>query len=151
MINAVDIQQIKELIEVVKSSGLSKIEISEGDFKIKMEMQNTASAINLSENHVTDSKPIIADTKQKNITVDINTFTLNSPIVGTVYLAPAKDMENFVAVGDIVKKGDKVCIVEAMKMLNEITAETDGIIAEVLVKNEDIVEFGQPMFLIKAL
>ncbi len=70
---------------------------------------------------------------------------ITSPIVGIVYLQPAPDKENFVKVGDTVKTGDVVCIVEAMKLMNEITATVDGK-SEVLVNNEDVVEFGQPLF-----
>jgi len=78
-----------------------------------------------------------------------NFITIDSPIVGTFYDAPSPDADVFVKVGDIVKKGDVVCIIEAMKLMNEIEAEADGEIAEILVSNEGPVEYGQALFKLK--
>lgn len=75
--------------------------------------------------------------------------TIDAPMVGVFYLAPSPDSEPFVKVGQSVKKGDTVCIIEAMKLMNEIQAEEDGVITEVLAKNGEIIEFGQPLFAIK--
>ncbi|MGN0462704.1 MAG: acetyl-CoA carboxylase biotin carboxyl carrier protein [Ruminococcus sp.] len=75
--------------------------------------------------------------------------TIDAPMVGVFYQAPSPDAEPFVKVGQSVKKGDTVCIIEAMKLMNEIQAEEDGVITEVLAKNGDIIEFGQPLFAIK--
>ncbi|MGN0459644.1 MAG: acetyl-CoA carboxylase biotin carboxyl carrier protein [Ruminococcus sp.] len=75
--------------------------------------------------------------------------TIDAPMVGVFYQAPSPDAEPFVKVGQSVKKGDTVCIIEAMKLMNEIQAEQDGVITEVLAKNGDIIEFGQPLFAIK--
>ena len=80
---------------------------------------------------------------------DGNFVTIDSPIVGTFYDAPSPEAEAFVKVGDKVKKGDVVCIIEAMKLMNEIEAECDGEIAEILVSNEGPVEYGQSLFKIK--
>ena len=71
---------------------------------------------------------------------------VKAPIVGVFYAAPSPDAEPFVKVGDTVKKGDLICIIEAMKFMNEITAEQDGTISEICVKNGDLVEFGQVIF-----
>lgn len=75
--------------------------------------------------------------------------TIDAPMVGVFYQAPSPDAEPFVKVGQSVKKGDTVCIIEAMKLMNEIQAEQDGVITEVLAKNGDIIEFGQPLFAIE--
>ena len=75
---------------------------------------------------------------------------VTSPLVGTFYTAPAEDAEPFVKVGDTVKKGQVVAIVEAMKLMNEIESEVDGVIAEVLVKNGEMVDYGKPLFRVKA-
>ena len=75
---------------------------------------------------------------------------MTSPLVGTFYIAPAEDAEPFVKVGDTVKKGQVVAIVEAMKLMNEIESEVDGVIAEVLVKNGEMVDYGKPLFRVKA-
>ena len=76
-------------------------------------------------------------------------FLVKSPLVGTFYAAPAEDAAPYVAVGDTVKKGQTVAIVEAMKLMNEIESEYDGIVEEILVKNEETVEYGQPLFRIR--
>ena len=73
-----------------------------------------------------------------------NLFVVKSPIVGTMYSSPSAESQNFVKVGSMVKKGDTLCILEAMKLMNEIESEVDGEIVEVLVLNEDMVEYGQP-------
>ena len=75
--------------------------------------------------------------------------TIDAPMVGVFYQAPSPDAEPYVKVGQSVKKGDTVCIIEAMKLMNEIQAEEDGIIAEILVKNGEIVEYGKPMFVMQ--
>ena len=75
-----------------------------------------------------------------------NIFVVKSPIVGTMYSSPSDESQNFVKVGSEVKKGDILCILEAMKLMNEIESEVDGEIVEVLVSNEDMVEYGQPLF-----
>lgn len=78
-----------------------------------------------------------------------NGFEITSPMVGTFYAAPAVDAEPFVQVGDTVKKGQTVCIVEAMKLMNEIPADVDGVVEEILVENESLVEYGQPLIRIR--
>ena len=80
---------------------------------------------------------------------DMNVKTVTSPLVGTVYMAPAEGEEPFVSVGDVVKKGQVLAIVEAMKLMNEIESEYDGVIKEICVNNEEAVEFGQKLFVIE--
>ena len=92
-----------------------------------------------SEINQADSEPVIEG----------NFKTIDSPIVGTFYNAPSPEADIYVKVGDVVKKGDVVCIVEAMKLMNEIEAECDGEIVEILVANEGPVEYGQPLFKLK--
>ncbi len=82
-------------------------------------------------------------------TVSANAKTINSPLVGTFYAAPAEDAESFVKVGDRVKKGQIVGIVEAMKLMNEIEAECDGVITEILVENATGVEYGEALFVVE--
>ena len=76
-------------------------------------------------------------------------FIVKSPIVGTMYSSPNPESQNFVVVGSMVKKGDTLCILEDMKLMNEIESEVDGEVVEVLVSNEDMVEYGQPLFKIR--
>lgn len=80
---------------------------------------------------------------------DSQTVEVTAPIVGTFYAAPAPDTEDYVKIGDRVTRGTVLCIIEAMKLMNEIEAETDGVISEILVNNEDPVEYGQPLFRIR--
>lgn len=89
-----------------------------------------------------------ADLKEKP-SEEENYKKITSPMVGTFYASPSPDKPAFVKVGDMVKKGQTVCIIEAMKLLNEIESEQDGEIVKILVNNEEMVEFGQPMFLVK--
>ncbi len=81
--------------------------------------------------------------------LDPQTVEVSAPIVGTFYAAPAPDTEDYVKVGDRVTRGTVLCIIEAMKLMNEIEAEIDGVITEILVTNEDPVEYGQPLFRIR--
>ncbi len=87
--------------------------------------------------------------KELKLLEEAGTKKLVSPMVGTFYSAASPDKPSFVKVGDMVKKGQTICIIEAMKLMNEIESEYDGEIVKILVNNEDMVEFGQPMFLIK--
>ena len=82
-------------------------------------------------------------------TADNNTHHVKAPMVGTLYISPSPDAEPFVKVGQTVKAGATLCIIEAMKMFNEIEADRSGTVTEILVKNGDPVEFGQPLFIIK--
>ena len=103
---------------------------------------------------IASPKPVVQDVlvKQENTEESIEQKevltgnVINSPLVGTVYLAPEEGAKPFVQVGDIVKKGQVVAIVEAMKLMNEIESEFDGVVTKVLVENEQTVEYGQPLF-----
>jgi acetyl-CoA carboxylase biotin carboxyl carrier protein len=101
-------------------------------------------AIEKSENNVAST--IENATK---IVPEENLFVVKSPIVGTMYSSPSDESQSFVKIGSVVKKGDTLCILEAMKLMNEIESEVDGEIVEVLVLNEDMVEYGQPLFKIR--
>ena len=134
--------KIKTLAEVFISNNLTKLEACEGSIKIVLERTGATTV------YATTSVP----------TSDINGFTstpaiqpdglieVTSPIVGVFYSAPSPDSAPFVRIGDKVRKGDVLCIIEAMKLLNEIAAETDGEIADICVKNGDIAEYGQTLF-----
>ena len=141
-----NIKQIRELAQILRANELSSLEITEGEMCIRMERglpadpaaqpaMETAAAIPASEE------------EQKDAGVDFNRLMqVKSPLVGVFYAAPLPDAEPFVKVGDSVKKGDTLCIVEAMKLMNEIVAEADGVIVDVCANNGDVVEFGQTLF-----
>ncbi|ALS01599.1 acetyl-CoA carboxylase biotin carboxyl carrier protein subunit [Enterococcus silesiacus] len=157
-----DINEVKELLTQFDQSTLTEFDLREGSFGLYMNKNKVTQKSSNEVKQATDSNTMNPGTAEvTNQTVEVketvketvknelkpeNTEEIISPIVGVVYLKPAPDKENFKQVGDSVKKGDVVCIVEAMKLMNEITATVDGVITEVLIQNEDVVEFNQPLF-----
>ena len=169
-----DYKNIQELIKTVSDSQLTSFEIETEGIKIKMEKKEervvverisapvapAASVNNESLNRESMATNQMSEDKiQSNVASTIeneariipeeNLFVVKSPIVGTMYSSPSDEAQNFVKVGSLVKKGDTLCILEAMKLMNEIESEVDGEIVEVLVLNEDMVEYGQPLFKIR--
>ncbi len=136
-----EFEKIKQLIETMGNSKLSSIDIEFPDgIKIKME-KNNEKVVFSNENVKENVVPEIVDTpKEENIK------TIKSPMVGTFYLKPSPTSEAYVEVGKQIKKGDIVCIVEAMKLMNEIESEYDGKILEILIKDGETVEYGKPLF-----
>ena len=133
----IDKKIIEELVDYLKEFNLSEIEYSEGTTKVKVSRSiNNPSSV-FSE---TEKKKSIAKNTDKNIT---------SPIVGTAYLAPEPGAKKFVEVGQKIKKGQTIMIVEAMKTMNHVPSTQDGIVSEVLVKDGEPVEFGQPLISVK--
>lgn len=137
-----NIKQIKELAQIVRENGLSALEVSENESKIRIECeQKTTAPANMPAQQTISIAPAEKDP------VDFNrTREIRSPMVGVFYAAPSPEAEPFVSVGDRVKKGDVVCIVEAMKLMNEITAEFDGEVVDICVRSGDVVEYGQTLF-----
>ena len=139
-----NIKQIKELAQIVRENGLSALEVSENESKIRIECeQKPAQAVETNA----PAQQTIRVANQEPDPVDFNrTREIKSPMVGVFYAAPAPDAKPFVEVGSRVKKGDVICIVEAMKLMNEIAAEFDGEVVDVCVRSGDVVEYGQPLF-----
>ena len=148
------IEDMVTLIEAVSENGLTSFEYEEGNQKLVLKKKNkeyvmqpaSAPGISLSQTVQAVDTPMIVQTESINIGSD-NVVT--SPLVGTFYNASSPDAEPFVKNGDHVKKGQVLGIIEAMKLMNEIESEFDGVVEAVLVNNEDIVEYGQPLFRIK--
>jgi acetyl-CoA carboxylase biotin carboxyl carrier protein len=145
-----DLRKLKKLIELVEESGISELEITEGEEKVRINRGATTNQpqINQATTHPEFHQPLpasvetpSADNKKK-----IEGTIINSPMVGTFYTSSKPGAEPFVKVGSKVKTGDILCIIEAMKLLNEIQSDYDGEIVEVLVENAEPVEFGQPLF-----
>lgn len=129
-----DLRKLKTLIDLVSESGVAELEIREGEDHVRIVNPTRASAA-----AALQPQTVITAAEKK---------TINSPMVGTFYRSPSPGAKPFVEVGQKVAAGDTVCIIEAMKLLNEIEAETDGVIREILVENGSPVEFGQPLFVI---
>ena len=161
-------QQILELVKEVSKAGLTNFEYTEGNIRIAMSCpqpeekivvpaSNIAlqEAIGVSANSVNaantaGTEGVAAAQSQAAEAVGEKAGNLiKSPLVGTFYAAPSEDAEPFVKVGDTVKKGQTLAIVEAMKLMNEIESEFDGVVTEILVENEENVEYGQPLFRIQ--
>lgn len=145
------IDEIKELISVLEDSTLSVLELQKEDgSKIKLEKPQQVIAQTVAPQPVAVQAPVAQNSAPAPQATAVDSGrTINAPIVGVFYAASAPGAKPFVSVGDVVKKGEVVCIIEAMKCMNEIQAEEDGEIVEVLAKDGDLVEYDQPVFRIK--
>ena len=151
------LKEIRDLIDYIKSTGLEEVNVETETFKIKIKRSSEAvsqpnyslpptlpqslpkqSLEPLNEGAVSSSK----------IAEDEKYITIKSPMIGTIYMAPNPESPNFIKVGDIIKPGDTVCVVEAMKLFNEIEAEISGTVVKILAENANPVEYDQPLFLI---
>ena len=142
-----DIEKIRSLAEIMKSSGLTSLKIEDENLKIylKRDMKEAATLSELSP-EPRDEEEVIKTSKSVK---GIYTSDVKSPMIGTLYLAPSPDAEPYVQKGSKVKKGDVLCIIESMKLLNEIQAETDGEIADICVEDGQLVEYSQILFRIR--
>lgn len=141
-----NLRNIRELVQLLENSGLSVLEVSEADTKIRLEKgtvpERPAAPVVLQPAVVPQTVQTVQDGA-----VDFNNITeIKSPMVGVFYSAPAPDAEPYVSVGKKVKKGDVLCIIEAMKLMNEITSEVDGEIVDICVENGQVVEYAQILF-----
>lgn len=153
-----EFQNLIKLIESVSASKLTELQYEENDVKIKLSKKEgkvtvaaPAMAAAMSQAVTPAMAPVVApavapaeNAASETVVEEGNVIT--SPLVGTFYAAPAEDAEAFVKVGDTVKKGQTLAIVEAMKLMNEIESDFDGTVKEVLVENGAPVEYGQPLF-----
>lgn len=138
-----EFDEIVQLIHAVGEAGLSEFSFEEGALKISMRGGEKQEKM---VNFIPETLEIREEIKEK--PVAITGKTVKSPLVGTFYAAPSPEAEPFVKKGDIVKKGQVLGIVEAMKLMNEIESEYDGVVEEILIENEDMVEYAQPLFII---
>lgn len=157
-----DLRKLKTLIDLVSESGVAELEITEGDDRVKIVNRVGAAPVAaaapavIATPVVASAAPAAAPAPAPAVAAEPaaapvaaeDTRTINSPMVGTFYRAPSPGAKPFADVGQKVKAGDTVCIIEAMKLLNEIETEYDGVIKEILVENGQPVEFGQPLFVI---
>ncbi len=151
---AVDIRKIKKLIEVVKESGIAELEIQEEGESIRISLASSrmampAMAPPAQATYYAEPQAPAAAPTPKESAVTANKHVLKSPMVGTVYLSPTPGAKSFVEIGQTVKRGDIICLIEAMKMFNQIEADKDGTITAKLVENGLPVEFNQPLFVIE--
>lgn len=150
-----DLRKLKTLIDLVSESGVAELEITEGEDRVRIVNRNGAAPVQVHQ-PVTVAQPMPVPVPAPEAApapapaAPQQTGTsLTSPMVGTFYRAPSPGADPFVKVGDTVKKGQVVCIIEAMKLLNEVEADMDGTVKEVCVENGQPVEFGQSLFIIE--
>ena len=155
-----DLKLVKKLLDLISDSDANEVSVEEGDFKLKVKKVTTDSQpmqYQMAAPQQTAAPQPAQQSQQQAESTDKSGSSgsqpdgevVKSPIVGTYYEAPSPDSDPFISVGDNVKKGQTLCIVEAMKIMNEIEAEFDGTIQKILVNNGQPVEFDQPLFIIK--
>jgi acetyl-CoA carboxylase biotin carboxyl carrier protein len=156
-----DLRKLKKLIDLVQESGISELEITEGEEKVRINRTGPAAPANLMAMQpapaiavptATAVAPVTATggaaAQQAEASGETDGHTVKSPMVGIFYRAASPGAEPFAQVGQTVSTGDTLCIIEAMKLLNEIEADSDGTIKTILVDNGQPVEYGQPLFVI---
>lgn len=151
-----DLDIIKRLIKMVDSSGITDLAIEEGELKIriskKIRIQGASTPQTYFNTSPVQSAPVSVESIEQKSEVSAsssNLYEIRSPIVGTFYRAPAPDSDPYIQVGESVTKGTVLCIVEAMKLMNEIESDVDGKLMKIFVENGKPVEYNQPLFLIE--
>ncbi|CAM2895584.1 acetyl-CoA carboxylase biotin carboxyl carrier protein [Legionella worsleiensis] len=157
-----DIRKIKKLIELLEETGISEIEIKEGEESLRLSRHSSVTMESPQVHYVAPSTiqqqnlssaapnaPAAHHNESKPAAVVASGHKIRSPMVGTMYTSPSPETPPFVTLGQSVKVGDTLCIVEAMKMFNEIEADRAGKIVEILVQNGEPVEYDQPLFIIE--
>ncbi len=143
-----ELEDLKELIELLRDTDITELQVEKEGTKVKIKREKMLSSLDL-QGHKSPAilEKISAETEDDTQRL----VTVTSPIVGTFYRAPSPDASPFTEVGAKVKKNQVICIVEAMKLMNEIESEVDGIVVKILVENGQPVEYGEPLFLIEPL
>jgi acetyl-coA carboxylase, biotin carboxyl carrier protein len=150
-----DLRKLKKLIDLVEESGIAEIEVTEGEEKVRITRTTAAAAPVYAAPAPAAAAPVAAPAAPAAAAPaaapaarDLSNAQ-KSPMVGTFYRAPGPNAAAFVEVGKQVKAGDTLCIIEAMKLMNEIEAEKSGVVKEILVENGTPVEYGEPLFIIE--
>ncbi|PHM48875.1 acetyl-CoA carboxylase biotin carboxyl carrier protein [Xenorhabdus miraniensis] len=150
-----DIRKIKKLIELVEESGISELEISEGEESVRISRATVAPAMPVTQQYISAPvhQPVQAAAPAAPAAADkpaeISGHTVRSPMVGTFYRSPSPDAKPFIEVGQHVTQGETLCIVEAMKMMNQIEADKTGVVKAILAQDGQPVEFDEPLVVIE--
>lgn len=153
-----NVKEIQKLMEAFQKNGLSELELADGTFNMKLKREITGVSSNLVPvvqgdqiSSPVSNLPIAASGKKEGVQ-DLKSeglVMIESPIIGTFYSSPNPDADPYVAVGDVIGKGQVLCIIEAMKIMNEIEAEIEGTVVKIFPKNAEAVEYGQELFAVK--
>ena len=141
-----DIEKVRELLKSLENSSVEELELETEGLKIKVKFKREGVSVPAPSEVPLTQEPSPAEEKAQ---PEENYYVVESPMVGTFYRAPAPGAEPFVKEGDYVEKGQTLCIIEALKVMNEIESEVSGIVRKILVENGQPVEFGQPLFYIE--
>jgi len=149
----VDLRKLKKLIDLVQESGIAELEITEGEEKVKIVkggavVNMPAPAAAWAAPTEARPAPLAAPTAAAEADAGQEGHVVKAPMVGTFYRSPSPDAKAFVEVGQAIKEGDTICIIEAMKLMNEIEADASGSVKAILVENGQPVEYGQPLFIL---
>jgi acetyl-CoA carboxylase biotin carboxyl carrier protein len=151
-----DLRKLKKLIDLVQESGISELEVTEGEEKVRIAKHYGGGMMQPVQHYAMPAPmpvggPAPAGTSSVNLD-DVDDLpeghVVKSPMVGTFYRSPSPGSDAFVQIGQTVKQGETLCIIEAMKLLNEIEADASGVIKAILLDNGEPVEFGEPLFVI---
>lgn len=147
-----DVQEMISLIKAVSEYGMTEFKLDNGTMKLSLKKECVQSVVAVPAQNpsvvLTEAVAVNSQAPTEE-SVFSSDQVVTSPLVGTFYSSPSPEAESFVKVGDSVKKGQVLGIIEAMKLMNEIESDYDGVVEAVLVKNEDVVEYGQPLFRIR--
>jgi acetyl-CoA carboxylase biotin carboxyl carrier protein len=150
---AMDLRKLKKLIDLVQESGIAELEITEGEEKVKIVKGGAVSVASVpvaaagpGELPATPAAAPVPQAPEPPAAPEGH--VVKAPMVGTFYRSPSPDAKPFVEVGQTVKEGDTICIIEAMKLMNEIEADAAGVVKAILVENGQPVEYGQPLFIL---
>lgn len=159
-----DFSKVEKLAEIMKAQGLAEVEVVEGNDRIRLVFQHGTSSFGAMQpmmmpNTAAMYAPVSSPLPQRTATDRVpppaeaaassNQKTVKSPFVGTFYEASSPGSEPFVRIGKRIKKGDTLCIIEAMKLMNGIESEVDGVITQILIRNGEPVEYDQPLFIVE--
>ena len=149
-----NIKEIKEMIVLMNENGLMELEIEKDGTRIRLKKagsagQGSEGSILVERERVQEAAP--KQTQEAKDTAAIKTVEIKAPMVGTFYRSPSPESPAYIETGQLIEAGQVICIIEAMKLMNEIKSELEGKILEILVDNAEPVEFGQPLFLIEPL
>lgn len=143
-----ELEELKELIELLKDTDITELQVEKDGTKVKIKREKVLSPYDApSHKPAPFHETITTGTEEESQRL----ITITSPIVGTFYRSPTPETSPFVEMGAKVAKGQVLCIIEAMKLMNEIESDTDGIVMKILVENGQPVEYGEPLFLIEPL
>ncbi len=143
-----EFDDIKKLIDIIEDTDIIELEYEKEGYKVRLKRGNVS--LPYEQPQVTQTQPIVKSINEVN-EEETRHITITSPLVGTFYRSPSPDAKSFVEIGDTIKKGQVLCIVEAMKLMNEIESDVDGTLSKILVENGQPIEYGEALMQIEPI